>query len=221
MENYYLLTVSITLSILLVFYCLKKIFNVNIIKDKFTTKQLTGAGVLSAVEVVMIAISNYITIGPVNMNLSLVPIAVGAMLYGPIVGGFLGFINGVVTILSPSTMAVFMPISPIGTILVCLLKTTIAGLVSGLLFKAYRNKSMLSALTSSIVVPFINTGLFVVGCYLFFQSWLNVGAVGYDNSFMFLLFAVMGWNFLIEVVISTVLSPSVYSIVRYFSRNRE
>lgn len=221
MENYYLLTVSITLSILLVFYCLKKIFNVNIIKDKFTTKQLTGAAVLSAVEVVMIAISNYITIGPVNMNLSLVPIALGAMLYGPIVGGFLGFINGVVTILSPSTMAVFMPISPIGTILVCLLKTTVAGLVSGLLFKAYRNKSMLSALTSSIVVPFINTGLFVVGCYLFFQSWLNVGAVGYDNSFMFLLFAVMGWNFLIEVVISTVLSPSVYSIVRYFSRNRE
>ena len=163
-------------------------------------------------------ISNYITIGPVNLNLSLVPIAVGAMLYGPLVGGFLGLINGAITLLSPSTLAVFMPISPLGTVLVCLLKTSIAGIVAGLVFRALKKHRLFGAVLSSILVPITNTGLFIGGSYLFFQSWLNVGAVGYDNTFMFLLFAVMGWNFLIEVTISAVLSPTTYAITSYFRK---
>ena len=220
MQVYYVLVFALAIIALVLVYALLKFFNVKLIKGNITTKNITGAAVLSAVEIVLIVISNYITIGPVNLNLSLVPIAVGAMLFGPVVGGFLGLINGAITVLSPSTLAVFMPISPVGTVLVCLLKTTIAGIVAGLIFKAFKNHRHTGSFVSSILVPIINTGLFVVGCYLFFQSWLNVGAVGYDNSFMFLLFAVMGWNFLIEVGIAAILSPSVYVIVRYFSKNR-
>ena len=197
-----------------------KFFNLNLKDNDLTTKKITGAAVLSAVEIIMITISNYVTIGPVNLNLSLVPIAVGAILYGPWVGGFLGLINGAITIFAPSTMSTFMEISPIGTVVVCLLKTSLAGVASAFVFKGFKKHQFLGSSLAALIVPIINTGLFCIGSYIFFQSWLNVGAQGYDNTFMFLLFAVMGWNFLIEIGISAVLCPSIYSIVRYFSRKR-
>lgn len=221
MDYSYIIILFIALVILMLIYAVLKFFDVKIIKEKITTKQITGAAVLSAVEIVLIVMSNYVAIGPVNLNLSLVPIAVGAMLYGPLVGGFLGLINGAITLISPSTLAVFMPISPIGTVLVCLLKTGLAGLIAGFVFKLFKNHKVVGTFIASILVPIINTGLFCLGSYLFFTTWLNAGAVGYDNTFMFLLFAVIGWNFLIEMAIPLILSPTIYGIVRYFERKRD
>ena len=214
----YIIIFLLALLVILLVYSVMRLFDIEPLHLELTTKKITGAAVLSAVEIVMIVISNYITIGPVNMNLSLVPIAVGALLYGPLVGGFLGLINGAITLLSPSTIAVFMPISPIGTVLVCLLKTSLAGVVAGLSFKAFKSHQLLGAFIASILVPIVNTGLFVGGSYIFFNSWLNAGAIGYDNTFTFLLFAVMGWNFLIEVAISLVLSPTIYKIINIIKR---
>ena len=222
MESYYLIILALAIVFLILVYAILKLFEVKITKTSFTTKQITGAAVLATVELIMIVVSNYTAIGPVNMNLSLVPIAVGALLYGPAVGAFLGFLNGMVTIVSPSTLGFFMTISPLGTVLVCLIKTTAAGLVAGFVFRAFKKKRFVGALISSLLVPIINTSIFIGGSYLFFQSWLNAGAQGYDgNTFMFLLIAVVGWNFLIELGIEILLSPSVYSVVSYFSRKRD
>ena len=222
MELYYLIILALALVVLMLIYSVLKLFDIKLIKDRITTKQITGAAVLSTVEIIMIVVSNYTTIGPVNMNLSLIPIAVGAMLFGPFVGAFLGFLNGMITIVSPSTLALFMNISPLGTVLVCLLKTSMAGLICGLVFKAFKQKKFAGALVSSLLVPVINTAIFMGGSYLFFQSWLNAGAAGYNNnSFLFLIIAVVGWNFLIELGIEIILSPSVYAIVSYFSRRHD
>ena len=82
---------------------------------KITTKTITGTALLTAVEIVLIVISNYTSIGPVNINLALVPIALSGMIFGPLSGMFIGLVNGVITILSPSTQAIFMPLSPFGS----------------------------------------------------------------------------------------------------------
>lgn len=175
---------------------------------RITTQQIVGTGLLLALEIIFQIIGNYLQIGPVNINLSLVTVVLGAVLYGPLSGAVLGFFNGLIVLLSPSTIAIFMPISPVGTVIACLLKCTIAGLVAGLLFKLFKNKNNLVGLIiASILVPIINTGIFSVVCLLFFRPFLESGvSETFPNIVAFLIFGVIGINFIVEIVSTTVIS---------------
>ena len=175
---------------------------------RITTQQIVGTGLLLALEIIFQIIGNYLQIGPVNINLSLVTVVLGAVLYGPLSGAVLGFFNGLIVLLSPSTIAIFMPISPVGTVIACLLKCTIAGLVAGLLFKLFKNKNNLVGLIiSSLLVPIINTGIFSVVCLLFFRPFLESGvSETFPNIGAFLIFGVIGINFIVEIVSTTVIS---------------
>ena len=175
---------------------------------RITTQQIVGTGLLLALEIIFQIIGNYLQIGPVNINLSLVTVVLGAVLYGPLSGAVLGFFNGLIVLLSPSTIAIFMPISPVGTVIACLLKCTIAGLVAGLLFKLFKNKNNLVGLIiASILVPVINTGIFSVVCLLFFRPFLESGvSEAFPNIGAFLIFGVIGINFIVEIVSTAVIS---------------
>ena len=94
------------------------------------TKKMVGTAMLAALIFIFQMIANFIPITGVTLNLSLIPIALGAILYGPFAGALLGFGNGLVVLLSPSTEA-FLSYSLFGTIVVCLLKCTIAGFLAG------------------------------------------------------------------------------------------
>lgn len=179
---------------------------------KITTQQIVGTGLLLALEIIFQVIGNYLQFGPVSINLSLVAIVLAAVLYGPLSGAILGFFCGIIVLFSPSTIAIFMPVSPIGTVIACLLKTTLAGLFAGFVYKALKNKNQfLGIVLASILVPVINTGIFSTVCLLFFRPILASGAG--DESFAsmmtFLLVGFIGWNFLFElgvtVIVSTIL----------------
>ena len=197
-------------------------------KDSFkiTTKTITGTALLTAIELILIVISNYLTLGTVNINLALIPIVVAATVYGPLSGLFLGMVNGLITIFSPSTQAIFMSVSPLGTVLICLLKTSLAGFLAGLIYIPFnksesQGKKYVGALLASISVPLINTGIFSFGCYTFFNSWLmdlTNATPQYDNSFMVLLFVIIGLNFIIEFAISIVFSPFINMLINYYQR---
>lgn len=218
MQHYYIYIFAIVIVACFLTYSIYKFFNIKPKNRDIAVKKITGCAVLTTVEIVMIIISNYISIGPVNMNLSLVPIALGALLYGPWVGAILGLVNGVITILSPYT-GLFLAISPLGTVVVCLLKTSLAGFTCGMVYKLFEKKhSFLGTFVSSLLVPIINTGLFIVGCYIFFSSWVIQGSASYSNQFTFFLMGVLGWNFLFEVLISTLLAPTVHQIVKVVSK---
>ena len=179
---------------------------------RITTQQIVGTGLLLALEIIFQAIGNYLQFGPVSINLSLVAIVLAAVLYGPLSGAILGFFCGIIVLFSPSTIAIFMPVSPFGTVVACLLKTTLAGLLAGFVFKALKNKNqLLGIILASILVPVINTGIFSAICLIFFRPILAGGAN--DESFAsmitFLIVGFIGWNFLLElgttVVVSTIL----------------
>lgn len=172
---------------------------------RITTQQIVGTGLLLALEIIFQIIGNYLQIGPVNINLSLVTVVLGAVLYGPLSGAVLGFFNGLIILLSPSTIAIFMPISPVGTVIACLLKCTIAGLVAGLLFKNKNN--LIGLIIASILVPVINTGIFSVVCLLFFRPFLESGVnEAFPNIGAFLIFGVIGINFIVEIISTAVIS---------------
>ncbi len=182
---------------------------------KITTQQIVGTGLLLALEIIFQIIGNYLQIGPVSINLSLVTVVLAAVLYGPLSGAVLGFFNGLIVLMSPSTIALFMPISVLGTIVICLLKCTIAGLVAGFLFKLFRNKNHLVGLILvSILVPVINTGIFSLGALLFFRSFLESGvSEQFPNIGAFLIFGVIGINFLVEIASTTIISTPVGMIL--------
>jgi len=177
-------------------------------KKLFDVKKIVGAGILTAVLVVLQLLSNIIPTG-VNLNLSLVPITIGAILYGPLVGGFLGFISGLVVLLSPNTVTVFTAISPFGTIITCLTKTTAAGVLAGFVYRWISKKNqMVATITASAIVPFVNTAMFAIYSYFFFMNGLGLSNIGQ-------IFTVLiGVNFILEIVTNMIISPATFRILK-------
>lgn len=176
--------------------------------------KIAGTGILIALLLVFQLIANYITIGQVSINLSLIPIVLGAIIYGPSIGFLLGLICGILVIISPSTLALFMPDFPIQTIIICLLKTSVAGAVAGFVFKLLKEKNFtLGIILSSIIVPLINTGIFALAMMTLFQPLLEKLADAQDSiEYLFLTF--IGINFVVEFILNCVLTPTIISLAR-------
>ena len=84
-------------------------------KKTWNTRTLVGLALFTAIVVVLQLIGNVIHFGVFSISLVLVPIVVGAAMYGPAAGGWLGGIFGLVVLLSGGGEP-FMTINPLGTI---------------------------------------------------------------------------------------------------------
>lgn len=182
-------------------------------------KKLVGLATLTALVVGLQFLSNYVTFGSISITLALIPVAMGAILYGPVFGAILGGIMGVIIIVAPSTLAYFMPENPAATIILCILKTALAGLAAGFIFKLFafiakkqksKKKKMglfaAGIIIAALVVPIINTGLFIIGATIFFSSI-------YGNMIN-VINAVLTTNFLIEFLVSAILSPVLVYLIK-------
>ena len=187
------------------------------------TRKITYFAVLTALVVVFQLLCGTLRIGAINLNFSLVPIVVGAMLLGPLFGSIIGLIEGVVVLvmgvtgLDPFTNALF-GLEPVVIAAVCLVKTAAAGAVSGLLFKLCEKKNRtLGAFVASAAAPVVNTLIFVIGM-LFIQGALV--ELGYtDGTFVSILTALVGFNFFVELVINLVLAPAVLRVACAVDKN--
>lgn len=187
-------------------------------KNSRRIQRMVGIASLAAITAVLQVIANYITFGPVSITLALIPLVIGAILYGPLAGAGLGALMGAIILTAPSTGS-FLAINPFLTVLICLLKTSVAGIASGFIFKGLYKKNLTAAVVlAAIVAPIVNTGLFALGCMAFFWKTLQDWAGG-SNTLGFLFLTLIGTNFLIEFAVNSILSPSVVYIVRIISRN--
>ena len=189
-------------------------------KRFFTTKTIAGLGMLTAMVIALHLLSNYVQFGPVSITLALFPIAVGAMLFGPLGGLFLGLVDGALVLSAPSTISLFLTNSPIATIFVCLLKTGLAGFFAGIVFRLLQKKNYKVAIViASLLVPIINTGLFAAGALLFFKEIILSGATDTSKSVVYILFVLwIGWNFFLEFGLNAVLAPAAFTSYRYIER---
>jgi len=176
-------------------------------KSKITTRKIALAGLIIVIEILLQVIASFVQIGPVSFNLSLIPIAVAAILLGPFFGAILGLVCGVIVLLSANTMSFFMPMSWYGTIIICLTKTTIAGLASGYVYKLFKKHQFVGSIVSSMLLPIINTGIFVGFALIFYRDYLLKNMGSYPNIFAYLIFGMIGVNFIAEVVSTLVISP--------------
>lgn len=190
--------------------------------DRNQTVKLATAGILTAVVIVFQFIGASIKFGTFSVSLVLIPIIVGAALGGKWVSTWLGFVFGVIVLLSGDASA-FLVINPIGTVITVILKGSLAGLVGGFAFELLKKiNTYFAVIVSAILVPMVNTGIFLIGCRLFFFDTIKEWAtgLGFENAFTYMIVGLVGINFLFELAINIILSPSVVGAVKVLSKKK-
>lgn len=183
---------------------------------KANTKKIAGTGLLTAIVVVLQLLGSFIKFGPFSISLVLIPIVVGAALYGKWSGAWLGLAFGV-TVLASGDAAAFLAISPVGTVITVLLKGLLAGLIAGLVYSLIEKKNKIAAtIVAAVVCPVVNTGVFLIGCSLFFMDTIRQWAegAGFANAGTYMIVGLVGLNFVFELVVNIILSPVIVKLVR-------
>ena len=186
----------------------------------FTAKRVALLGILTALVIVLNLLSTVFKV-ITNVNITLIPIVLGALLLGARGGLILGGISGVMTFLfgvlgvDPFTNILFVN-SPVLTFLTCVVKITVAGGVAGWIYDLLKSKNKyLAVFVASALVPVINTSLFIIGALAMY----DVIATNFSQDVLyFLVVTCAGVNFLIELAINLVVAPAIHTVVRVLDR---
>lgn len=185
------------------------------------TLRLVQIALLTALMLLLQLALGSLRIGPVTLSFSLVPLVIAAVFIGPGAGALLGLVSGVVTFVQVLTAAdpfytLLIATNPLLTALICISKTTLAGLLAGLCYRAICKVSKYRALNvilPAVVCPVVNTGIFCIGMYFGFGSALQssevFGAAASAGLVSFILIGLAGVNFLYEVLSNVVVCPIV------------
>ena len=177
-----------------------------------STKTMVLAAILTALVVVLQFIGQTIRLGPFMISLVLVPIVIGAATCGPKIGGWLGFVFGLFVLISGDAAA-FLTINIFGTIVTVLLKGVLCGFVAGYVYQLLEGKNKtLAVFVAAIVCPVVNTGVFLLGCAVFFMDTIVLWANG-SNVIAYMFLGLVGGNFLVELALNLVLGPAIVRLV--------
>lgn len=158
-----------------------------------------------------------------KISLVLIPIALGAMLLGPTAGAILGFIYGATVFVSlgvmhldPMTGFMFDD-APVATALICILKTTAAGLAAGWVYRLLSKKnSLLAVFVAAALVPTVNTGIFILGCLCIMDTisgFLSFAELGFSPVY-FIMIVCAGANYALELAVNLIFSPALERVIR-------
>jgi len=179
-------------------------------------KNMVGVALFTAIVVVLQFLGGGIKVGSMfSISLVLLPIVVGAAVYGWKAGGWLGLAFGVAVLLSGDAGS-FLAVDVLGTITVVLLKGAFCGLAAGLIYKLFEKKSRLVAVfAAAILCPVVNTGVFLLGCWIFFLDTVTAwgAALGFENAAAYMFLGLAGTNFLIEVAVNIILAPVIVRLI--------
>ena len=189
-------------------------------------KKMVGIALLMAMVVVMQAISGIIP--PVSgfpISLVLIPIVLGAALFGPGAGAILGGTFGVVVFVNcvtgadPGGAMVFQA-NPVLCFLVVMGKGILAGAASGWVYRLLKDKNPdVAMICAAIICPVVNTGVFIACMLLFFIEVLKAWAAGADVV-GYILSGLILVNFVPELIINLVASPVSIHIKRIVQRDK-
>lgn len=191
-------------------------------KRKSVETLVLGA-ILTALVVLLQCLATYTTFfGPFSTAIGLIPIVIGAAKCGPKISAWLGFVFGAVVLLTGGG-ALFWAFSIPGTIITVLVKGTVCGLAAGLVYKLLEKKNFyLAVIAAAITCPVVNTGVFLLGCAVFFMPHANgiAEVLKLSVTGMELFFALATGNFLFELGMNAVLGPVIVRVLNISKKNR-
>ncbi len=183
---------------------------------KVNTEKVVLGAVLTALVVILQLLGSFIHLGPFSISLVLAPIVIGAAMCGYKIGGWLGLVFGAVVLLSGDA-APFLAIDITGTVITVLAKGFLCGITAGLVYKALEKYNRyVAVILSAVVCPVVNTGVFLIGCKVFFMSAITEWGVaeGFANAAQYMFLGLAGGNFIVELIVNIVLAPVVMRIIK-------
>ena len=182
-------------------------------------KRMVTIAFLMALVFVMQLVTGMIPpIGGFSISLVLIPIVMGAVLYGPGAGALLGATFGTIVYINcvtgadPGGAMVFQA-NPILCLLVVMGKGVLAGLASGLMYKLMSKwNAHVAMLCAAIVCPVVNTGFFILCMLTFFKDVLAAWAGGGD-IIAYILTGLILLNFVPELILNVVFGTAGHTII--------
>ncbi len=184
---------------------------------KFDTKKMVGLALFTAIVVVLQFMGSFIRFGMFSVSLVLIPIVVCAAVYGWKSGAVIGAVFAVMVFVTGDANA-FLVVNPIGTVITVFVKGIMCGLCAGLVYKLLEKFSSIAAVAASAVVcPVVNTGIFLIGCRLFFYDTVAEWGRGLgfgENTAAYMFLGLAGGNFLFELLFNVILSPVIVRLIK-------
>ena len=181
---------------------------------KVDIKRMAGIALLMALVVVLQFVSGMIpSFGGFNLSLVLIPIIMGAAIYGPGAGAILGGTFGAIVYINcvngiDAGGAMVFQANPMLCFLVVMGKGILAGIASGFVYRWLKNKNgYIAMLCAAIVCPIVNTGVFVLCMMTFFKDVLATWASG-GEIISYVLTGLVLCNFVPELIINVAFSPA-------------
>lgn len=152
-----------------------------LLRTRFNVRQITVIGVLSSLSIVLgMTPLGFIPIPPVNATIMHVPVIIGAILEGPIVGAMIGLIFGVFSTIraitnptSPISFAFFNPI-------VSVLPRVLIGITSYYVFNLIKSKNNYLKIAAGAIVGSLTNTIGVLG--FIYLIYLNSYAKAFGIS---------------------------------------
>lgn len=187
-------------------------------KNHTSVVRLTTTALLAALVVVLQTVATEIKIGPVPISLTLVPIVVGAIVFGAGTGALLGGVFGVVCLIAGITGTdqftyLLWVTSPGWLVIVCVGKAIACGAAAGLMYRLFAKRQTMGCIVAAITAPIVNTGVFALGMLTVFKPVLQEFAGGTNVVYYFFV-AFVGVNFLVELGVNAALSAGIGRIAK-------
>ncbi len=189
-------------------------------KLRESTKTLVLGAILTALVIILQFMGTANILGPFSSAVALIPIVIGAVLCGLPIAAWLGFVFGLVVIISGGAMP-FIGIDFVGTVITVIVKGITCAVVAGLVYKWLKKyNKYLAVIVASISCPIVNTGIFILGCQLFFidnmgefvRALTEMGITVTDTGIELFIGLAMA-NFLFELISNAVLSPVIVRLL--------
>ena len=197
-------------------------------RDKLSNpKFLAQLALLVAVELVMkitglgsLMRLGSVPIGPIYMSFLTLPVAIGAILMGPLAGAILGGVFGIASFVDAISGAsamggVLFQVAPFKTFVLCVITRILMGFLAGVVFKIvnkiFRGHTIAYSI-GSISAPLLNTlffmGFLVIAFYDTDYIQKLVHTIGATNPLTFVI-TLVGLQGLIEAVTCCILGTVV------------
>ncbi len=177
-------------------------------------RKLTLLAILSAIVFVLQFFFSAFRLGGFSVATVLLPIVIGAAYCGPLSGAWLGLVFAVTVFLSGDA-SFFLTLNPFGTVVTVVIKGVVAGLVAGLVYRLLEKRHRFVAVTvAAIVCPLVNTGIFVLGCFLFFvEPIAGMASAEGMSVWSYILTFFVTFNFLFELGFNLIFSPIIVRLL--------
>lgn len=188
-------------------------------KKQFTTTQITMLGLMAAILLLMAYTPlGYLNVGPLAITFNVIPVAISAIVLGPVGGAIAGAIFGLTSFLQcigiggTSAMgATLFAINPILAFIQRFIPRVLDGFLIGYIYRGMRKKTnvYVSCAVTGFFSAFLNTVFFMAALVgLFGNTEYVQNLMGGKNVILFIC-TFVGINAVCEMLSSTVITAAV------------